>query len=267
MADRSGVSVCMAAYNGKAFVQEQLQSVLDQLDSQDEVIIVDDASRDDTLATIAGIQDERVRTVRHVRNLGVIRAFEHALREASREVILLCDQDDIWLPDKVDKMMRIFDTSPSITLVLTNGELMDALGRPLGRTLHPCRSVQLGAIANLIRNRYQGSAMAFRRELLDAVLPFPDGIPMHDAWIGIVNAIVGRAAYIPDKLMLYRQHENSLTRRSRGPACQMVTQRWRLMINILRRSRVLLQVRKHLRKQPWRLHNVPNPLIQFKREP
>jgi hypothetical protein len=153
--------------------------------------------------------------------------------------------------------MQIFNTDPSVTLVLTNGELIDASGQRLGRPLHRKNRVPLGVLSNLIRNRYQGCAIAFRRELLDAVLPFPDGIPMHDQWIGIVNAIVGRAAYIPDSLILYRQHKNSVTSRTHGPLLRMLAQRWSMIINILRRARVLLNARRRFRERPWASHAAP----------
>jgi len=243
--------VCVCTFNGSRFIRRPLGSVLPQLVNGGEVTIVDDASSDETCDILEEFVDERSRVLTHSHNLGVVKTFEHALEEASGDIIFLCDQDDIWLPNKVEKVMEIFETDPSITLVLTNGEMMDASGQPTGCMLHPRKHVPLGAVANLIRNRYQGSAMAFRRELLRAVLPFPDGIPMHDAWIGMVNSIVGRAAYIPDKLMLYRQHEHSVTKRTHGPVHRMVAQRWSLFINILRRLGLLLRVRRRLQEQPW----------------
>ena len=259
---RSRIDVCLASYNGHKHICEQIASILSQFQKHDEIVVVDDASIDDTILLLTELSDRRVRVIKHAHNLGVLKTFEDALKASSGDIIFLCDQDDIWLPDKIEKVMRVFSSDPSVTLVLTNGEFLDASGHPMGRMMHPPGRVPLGAVANLIRNRYQGSAMAFRRELLEAVLPFPDGIPMHDSWIGIVNAIVGRAAYIPDKLMLYRQHDNSVTKRIHGPVHRMIAQRWSLIINILRRFGVLRRIRKRLQERRWTVDSVATLLSE-----
>lgn len=242
------LSVCMAAYNGARFIREQVASVLPQLGPGDELIVADDASRDETVAILNAFGDARVRVLRQPRNAGVIRTFESALRQARGEIIFLCDQDDIWRQDKVASILAAFESSAATTLVLSNGELMDAEGTSLGETLHAGSRPPLGATANLLRNRYQGSTMAFRREILDAVLPFPEGIPMHDFWIGLVNALVGRAAYLPQSLIYYRRHESNATSRKHGPVVRMIAQRWRLFRALAGRGRVLAQTRSALRR-------------------
>jgi glycosyltransferase involved in cell wall biosynthesis len=258
MSERRPISVCMAAYNGARFIGEQIASVLAQLGSADELIVADDASTDKTVSILEGFRDPRLRVLRHAQNSGVIKAFERALRQATGEIIFLCDQDDIWRDSKVARVLAVFQNSPRTTLVLTNGELMDAHGHALGEFLHSGAHLPLGAVANLIRNRYQGSTMAFRREILDAALPFPAGIPMHDSWIGLVNALVGRAVYLPESLMLYRQHENNATSRRHGPIHRMLAQRWRLFKALVSRREALVRTRKALRGSGGLNREVPN---------
>lgn len=244
---RPAVSVCMAAYNGARYIAAQVQSVLAQLAPEDELIVADDASQDDTVPILEGFRDPRVRILRHLQNQGVIKTFESALRQATGEIIFLCDQDDLWREAKVARVLAAFESSPGTTLVLTNAELMDGEGNSLGKTLHSGSRLPLGATANLIRNRYQGSTMAFRREILQAALPFPEDIPMHDSWIGIVNALVGRAVYLPQTLILYRRHGSNATSLRHGPIRRMAAQRWVLLNALLARCRVLMQVRISLR--------------------
>ncbi len=238
----------MAAYNGARFIAAQVASVLRQLGSDDELIVADDASTDETVRVLEGFRDPRLRVLRHVRNSGVVKAFESALRQATGEIVFLCDQDDVWREDKVASVLLAFQSAPGTTLVLTNGELMDGEGNSLGKTLYTSPHLPLGAAANLIRNRYQGSAMAFRREILEAALPFPEGIPMHDSWIGLVNALVGRALYLPQSLILYRRHENNATSRQHGPIHRMIAQRWNLLTALASRRKALARARKALRR-------------------
>jgi glycosyltransferase involved in cell wall biosynthesis len=239
----------MAAHNGARFIREQVESILGQLAADDELVVVDDASSDETVAILESFSDPRLRIVRRERNCGVLQSFERALQEAKGEIVFLCDQDDVWRGDKVAEMLKVFDRSAETTLVLSNGELIDGRGRLLGQALHAGDRLPLGVPANLIKNRYQGSTMAFRREILAAALPFPEGIPMHDSWIGLVNGLVGKASYLPQKLIYYRRHGENATSRQHGPVRHMAAQRWGLVKALIARAGALTRMRKALRTQ------------------
>ena len=239
----------MAAHNGARFIREQVESILSQLRPGDELIVVDDASSDDTVAILASYRDPRIRIIPQAPNCGVLKTFERALREATGEIIFLCDQDDIWRGDKIDKTLQAFKRLPGATLVLSNGDLIDSRGRLLQEALHAGDRLPLGVASNLLKNRYQGSTMAFRREILQAALPFPGGIPMHDSWIGMVNAVVGRAVYLPQKLIFYRRHGDNATSRRHGPLHRMAAQRWGLLKALICRAGALLRVRRVVRAQ------------------
>jgi len=243
------ISVCMAVHNGANFIREQIASILPQLGGEDEIVAVDDASQDTSIAILESFHDKRIRIIRQTLNRGVLITFERALLEASGEIIFLSDQDDIWRSDKIATMMNAFAADPRVTLMLSNGELIDSNGRSLSQQLYGNGKFLPGVLPNIMRNRYQGSTMAFRREILEAVLPFPDGIPMHDSWIGLVNALIGRAAYLPDRLVFYRRHENNVTAGRHGTVERMFAQRWALAKNLICRIGTLLRVRIKLRQR------------------
>jgi glycosyltransferase involved in cell wall biosynthesis len=90
------VSVCLASYNGAAHIREQIDSILADLGSYDEVVVVDDASQDGTVTVLEGRADPRVRVMRSRRNVGHVKAFERAIGEATGDIIMLSDQDDVW---------------------------------------------------------------------------------------------------------------------------------------------------------------------------
>jgi glycosyltransferase involved in cell wall biosynthesis len=236
----------MATYNGADFVREQIASILPQLGPDDEIVAVDDASQDASVAILEGFHDSRIRIIRQAENRGVVRSFERAIREAAGEIIFLADQDDIWHADKVATMQRAFTSDPGVTLVLSNKELIDSSGHPLSRELYGNGRFLPGVLPNLIKNRYQGSTMAFRRDILEAVLPLPDGIPMHDSWIGLVNAMIGRTVYLPEKLLFYRRHEGNVTIPRHGPLRWMLKQRWRLVSSLALRLGTMIRVKRSL---------------------
>jgi len=229
--ERQSISVCMAVHNGSKFIEEQIASILPQLGENDELVIVDDASIDETIAIIEGFNDEHIRLVRHEYNRGVIQSFEHALKEAKGEIIFLADQDDIWRPDKVVKFLEMFRIYPDVTVVQSDCSIIDYYGNITSKSRLKMRGIREfypGALRNLARNLYQGSAMAFRRSILEFCLPFPVDIPMHDMWIGIVNQFVGKAGFIEKPLLLWRRHGGNDSRENHAPLMQMII--WRLAL-------------------------------------
>jgi glycosyltransferase involved in cell wall biosynthesis len=239
----------MAAYNGSRYIHEQIASILLQLGKPDELLVVDDGSEDNTTAIVESFGDTRVRVVKNPHNVGVVRCFERALQLASGDVIFLSDQDDIWHRDRVRAFLARFAADPATTLVLGNGELIDAAGRSLAECLYSKGAVATGVLANLIKNRYQGSTMAFRREVVEVALPFPKGLPMHDSWIGLVNAIIGKAVYLDEPLLFYRRHGSNVTARKRGPATRMLAQRWTLAKELICRAGKLLHAKRDFKRK------------------
>jgi glycosyltransferase involved in cell wall biosynthesis len=208
-------SACMAAYNGGAFVEAQLQSILFQLKLEDEVVIVDDGSMDDTLQRVMGIGDERIRLLKHERNMGVVATFEDALRSATGNILFLCDDDDLWAPTKTRRFQDAFESRPDVGVVLSRVRMIDEKGHPMPDSrINREGRFSPGFWRNLYINHYQGSAMAIRASLLGRVLPFPTRKSfLHDAWIGTRNDLLGgRVAYLDEDLLFYRRHGNNASR-------------------------------------------------------
>jgi glycosyltransferase involved in cell wall biosynthesis len=219
------VSACMAAFNGGAFVESQLESILSQLKEHDEAVIVDDGSTDDTLERIRRLTDPRVRVLKHEKNAGVVSTFEDALRSATGDVLFLCDDDDLWAPTKVQRFMSAFFSRPDVEIVQSRVRLIDEQSRPLPDSRINRRGRFFpGFWRNLYRNHYQGSAMAIRASLLGRVLPFPARKEfLHDAWIGTRNDLLGgKVAFIDEDLLLYRRHFSNASR-TKPPLKQIQT--------------------------------------------
>jgi glycosyltransferase involved in cell wall biosynthesis len=213
---RPFISVCLAAYNGERYIMEQLGSILMQLGKDDEVIVVDDASKDGTRESVRSLKDPRITLIEHPATQGVVRTFEDAIRAARGEIAFLSDQDDLWLPDKVATVTGIFAENPGVMLVTHEVSTVNQDGEPLvperEMKTRPFRS---GLWANLIRNRYRGCTMAFRSSLRAQILPLPHEYDvLHDVWIGVRNALGhGATHYIERPLILYRRHQSTVTGR------------------------------------------------------
>jgi GT2 family glycosyltransferase len=209
MEQRPRVSVCMAAYNGGRFIQEQLDSIFPQLAADDEVVIVDDCSTDDTIARIQNCRDERIRLLVHEKNQGVVATFEDTLRSAHGDILFLCDDDDLWAPGKVERVLREFEAHPDVHIVTTRAVLIDDRGARLPNArVNRYGEFLSGFWRNILMNHYQGSAMAIRASLLGRVLPFPrHKLFLHDVWIGTRNdAAGGKTSFIDEPLLYYRRH-------------------------------------------------------------
>ncbi|HEY9194271.1 MAG TPA: glycosyltransferase family 2 protein [Methyloversatilis sp.] len=197
------ISVCMATCDGELYLAEQLESVLAQLDAGDEVVIADDCSTDGTLAVIDRCSDPRIRLLPGERRLGVVANFERALRAARGEYVFLCDQDDVWLPNK----RTIFvEALASADLVVSDCRVTDGALVVIAPSFFAQRGSGPGVLRNLWRNSFLGCCMAFRRALLARALPFPAGLPMHDTWLGLVASSTGSVRFVTQPTLLYRRH-------------------------------------------------------------
>jgi glycosyltransferase involved in cell wall biosynthesis len=227
------ISVCMATYNGERWIEAQLRSILPQLGSTDEVVLIDDASRDATLAKVNALGDSRIRVLRNEKNLGVDASFERALQQARGDVIFLSDQDDLWCRDKVARVMEIFSNEAGVTLVQSDARLIDAEGLEIGSSYYAQRGgFTHGVLSNIVRCKFLGCAMAFRRTVRDQCLPFPKRIPGHDMWIGLVNEYYGRTYFISEPLIAYRRHGRNVSPDRHQSLRLMLKWRYQLLMGL-----------------------------------
>lgn len=200
------ISVCIATFNGENYIREQVMSVLSQLSEDDEIVVSDDGSRDDTVAIIYSLNDKRIQIYKNEMKHGYIWNFENALKKATGDVIFLCDQDDIWKPEKVKVVMQALKDHD---IVLHDAEIVDKDGTPTGALYSDSLHQRKGFWSNLWKTRWLGCCMAFRRNVLEFALPFPHHIVGHDGWISAVGMAKFDYAYLPDVLMSYRRHDGN----------------------------------------------------------
>jgi glycosyltransferase involved in cell wall biosynthesis len=215
---RPKISVCMASYQGERYISPQLRSIVEQLSAGDEVIVVDDASTDRTCAEILAFGDLRITLIRNAQNRGVLRSFETALSAASGEIVFLSDQDDMWLPGKVETMLKEFEADRDLMLVVSDAVLIDEQGSKVGDSFYAQRGkFRPGMWSNLLIGKFHGCTMAIRSPLLHQALPFPRGKDVHhDTWIGCLNALLkGKTKYLATPLVAYRRHSKNVTGRIR----------------------------------------------------
>jgi glycosyltransferase involved in cell wall biosynthesis len=205
-------SVCMATHNGEKFIRRQLETILAQLAPDDEMVISDDSSDDGTLEIICSFADPRIRLFTGNTFFNPIFNFENALRQARKEIIVLADQDDIWLDGKVAVIRERFAQAPTGPyLIALDGYVVDETEQVISEAIFTWLNVGTGFWRNIYQNSYVGCCLAFSRELLTAALPFPRRIPMHDMWLGQLCALVGTTEFVPVKTIKYRKHLDSLT--------------------------------------------------------
>ncbi len=202
------VSVCMATHNGARFVRQQIDSILTQLEAQDELVISDDRSTDGLLAILATYGDPRIKLLppRHFNN--PTRNFEYALTHSKGDLIFLADQDDVWRSEKINMMKEKLKLAD---LVVCDCRLTNERMETIYPSFFTMNSSRPGLIKNLFKNSYMGCCMAFRKPVLDKALPFPDAIPIHDLWIGLVAERYFRVAFLPQILVDHRRHVSNFS--------------------------------------------------------
>lgn len=201
------ISVCIPTYNGEKYIHTQLESILSQLSPEDEVIVSDDSSTDNTLQIIQSFNDFRIKILKNNTFHSPIYNLENALKNAKGDYIFLSDQDDLWKPDKISVVMNYLKKS---IMVIHDAEIIDGNDNLLYPSFYAQNSTRKYRIYNFIKNGYLGCCMAFNRIILEKALPFPKSLPMHDIWLGNIAAFYYRkVTFIPQKLISYRRHNNN----------------------------------------------------------
>ena len=211
------ISVALCTFNGARFVAEQVRSILEQSPAPDQLVVADDGSDDGTVEVVRRIADGRAIVLDgdHAAPLGVTANFERALAATDGDIVALSDQDDVWHGGRLAALAERFAADPGLTLVHTDADLIDDAGAPLGRTLFDSLEVQPHELAAersgrafdafLRRNLATGATVVLRRSLLELARPFPESW-VHDEWLAIVAAAVGRVDVVSSATIDYRIH-------------------------------------------------------------
>lgn len=205
------VTIVLCTCNGSRFLEEQLESLLAQTYPALEIIVADDASSDGTveLLDLYARRDERIQVSVNSSNQGLARNFAAALARGRGEFIAPCDQDDIWLPDKIAALVAAIGER---SMAYCDSTLVDDKGATLGYRMSavvPMRSID-DPLPFAFGNCVSGHAMLFRRSLLEEALPVPQEF-IYDWWLAAVAAAGAGIEYCDRSLVLYRQHGTNLT--------------------------------------------------------
>ena len=225
------LSVCMATYNGEQFVIRQLDSVLKQLNRQDEVIVVDDGSKDNTVQVIKNHFGDLVQVYVNESNLGPIKSFEKAISLAKGDILFLCDQDDVWEDNKVESVLAAFEEQRA-DLVLHDAYVVDGSLQIINPSWNDFNrnNINQGIFGNILKNAYTGAFMAFKKELVPLILPFPKEIEMHDQWIALVCMLKKKKiVFLDTPLVKYVRHGGNVTGMKKRPLMTQLKGRLRTL--------------------------------------
>lgn len=208
------ISVCMATYNGQRFILEQIESILNQLSDDDELIISDDSSVDDTLNIIQSIGDSRIVLLSHNKPSDLKFKFSYttanlynALLYAKGDYVFLADQDDVWLPNKVELMLPYLS---DYELVLADCHDVDSNLNLLNASHFELENASSSFLKNMYKSSFLGANMCMTNAFLRKVLPLPSNIP-HDLWFGCIASINGTLFLLDEITMLYRRHDGNVS--------------------------------------------------------
>jgi glycosyltransferase involved in cell wall biosynthesis len=213
------MSVALCTFNGERYLLEQLESIARQTRLPDELVVCDDASEDGTAAIVGRFADRagfKLSFCQNADRLGVTQNFAQAFSLCSGDIIVPCDQDDLWDRTKLAALEEAFRVDTDLLLAFHDLALIAAEGelttttqwQRLGFGSQQQTKLNRGeAFPLLLRfNVITGAALAFRRSLLKRALPIPDCF-VHDEWLGLVAAATGKILSIGQPLVRYRQHD------------------------------------------------------------
>lgn len=237
-------SVAMAVYNGEKYLPEQIDSIICQLDAEDELIISYDNSEDNTLEIITryAANDHRIKIVKN-ENPGLFNNFQNAINNCNNEIIFISDQDDIWSNEKCKVVLNHFELE-EVDMIIHNGIHFNNNTKNVSDDFFKLYGISDNLLKNFIMPRYSGCCMAFKREIVPILLPIPHTIGGYDHWIGMVGQTYFKTLFLNEELILHRLHDNNFTPVSRRPLFEILNVRFHLLFNLLKRRNMVLKLKK-----------------------
>jgi glycosyltransferase involved in cell wall biosynthesis len=216
--ETSRLSIALCTYNGARFLAAQLDSIATQTRLPDELVACDDGSNDDTVSLLeqfAARAPFAVRVFRNDTRLGPTKNFEKAIELCTGDLIATCDQDDVWMPEKLALSAAAMDKDPALGLVFGDAEVVEDDLRPRGHSMWQAiqfqpparRMVSEGRIFEVLMRQWvvTGATMMFRAKHRSQFLPIPD-FWTHDGWIALIVSALAPVAMVERCLLFYRQH-------------------------------------------------------------
>ena len=212
------IDILMATYNGEKYLKEQIESILHQTYQNFRLIISDDHSTDKTIEILKEYQEKesRITVYYQEKNLGYIKNFEFLLSKVENKLYMLSDQDDVWLPEKIEKTYdELLSTHSDLVygdliVVDENLKQIDSSFMKLKKTFEKA-SKYTDYKAVFLYNCVTGCTILSKSEFLPKILPFPTGVNYvpHDFWIALIVGMNGKITFMQEKYILYRQHGNN----------------------------------------------------------
>ncbi len=227
------ISFVLASYNGAAFIQEQLTSILALLDHNDEIVISDDGSTDETLARVRTVNDPRIRLLPIGKRLGYQDNFARAIAATRGTYIFFSDQDDICLPARIHLSLAALQRS---ACVCGDATVVDGMLSPIHESHFEYRRARFSLGWLIARPSVIGATLACKRDFVLANLPFPHGVP-HDLWLSVQAARRNQLVVVRQPFILYRRHSDavsSTSATSRRTILARLTERYRLVRAMVR---------------------------------
>lgn len=215
---RKSISVALCTYNGAKYLPAQLDSILNQTHPADEIIIADDGSSDTTLDIIRNYaeRENSIRFFVNDQNLGFVRNFSLAISKANCDYVALADQDDIWTPDHLEKLLNHIGGK---AVCVGDTVMIDAHGKETGERFSdikqnyyiPENDVEKAYRIIYNYNPYQGASMLIDRKWVESYLPIPAEAGFHDTYLAGCASLTQGLSVIPDAITQYRVHEGQVT--------------------------------------------------------
>lgn len=223
------VGVIIATYNGEKYVEEQLRSICKQTRKPDFVLVTDGGSNDLTVVKCAAITKEfpgiAWKIMTSDARLGVKENFLRGIKNITGDYIFFADQDDIWYPNKIERMLEKFHSDSRYSVVISDADIVDATARKTGITQWQSIGFTHRSISNndvlvsemFRRNICTGMCMAYRNGAFNYESIASDNM-LHDEAIGWFGVLKGRLGVLDEQLAAYRQHgENAVGSKRRSP--------------------------------------------------
>lgn len=233
------ISVCIATYNGEKYIKEQIDSIITQLDENDEIIVSDDNSTDNTINVLREYNDKRIKIYTNNGQKGYTNNFQNALTKSNGEYIFLCDQDDIWNSNKVQVVLNYLNSK--YDMVISDCVIGDTELKVIEESYFNTRGSKAGFWNTVIKPNYLGCCMAFNRSVLNVSIPFPkrDNYLPHDLWLGLIGYAFFNVKTTNEKLIIYRRHGNNVSdggAKSKNNIIKKFIIRFYSIVNILNRK-------------------------------
>ena len=216
------VSIVMATYNGAHYLEEQIESILANTYEDWTMEICDDGSTDRTLSIIERYQElypNKIKFHPNEEKLGVTRNFLEGAMRANGEYVMFCDQDDVWLPEKIEKTLKFMKEREKLSVkntpiaVFTDAKVVDGALRNINSSFYAYNKLDTKKIDLphlLVENKMIGCTTMINRGILDKIIEFPNFARYHDWWIALIAAVFGEIAFLNESTMLYRQHSKNM---------------------------------------------------------